>query len=228
VHSSPLLVREPSKVSVIADNPRSEKEETMNSKTITKTCLMMATAILTIVPALPAEAQRVNMRFSGTAANSTVKNLLHPDTTNAEYNLAGKGAAGAFTLRLISAGANSPSSTPPDTCSGPNKLYIPVDAGAGVFRFEDNSLLYVQVTPGGSDCIDFAAGHALCIRNLQITGGTGRFKSTSGTLTLTETVVPVLADITGQPVFFAATGGVKGTISGATDEQDRHDQDNDQ
>ncbi|MEG9436590.1 hypothetical protein JAO29_10505 [Edaphobacter sp. HDX4] len=200
----------------------------MKSKTITNTCLMVAAAILTMLLALPAEAQRVNMRFSGTAANSTITNLLHPDTTNAEYNLAGKGAPGSFTLRLISAGANSPSSMPPDTCSGANKLYIKVDAGAGVFRFGDNSLLYVQVTPGGSDCIDLAAGHALCIRNLQITGGTGRFKNTSGTLTLTETVVPVLADIAGLPVFFAATGGVNGTISGATEEQDKHDQDNDQ
>jgi hypothetical protein len=93
-----------------------------------------------------------------------------------------------------------------------------VDTGAAVFRFEDNSLLYVQVTPGGSDCIDFSAGHALCVRNLQINKGTGRFKNASGTLTLTETVVPVLADTSGLPVFFAASGEVKGTISGFTDE----------
>jgi len=100
-----------------------------------------------------------------------------------------------------------------------------VDTGAAVFRFQDGSLLYVQLTPGGSDCVDFAAGHAICIRNFQITGGTGRFKNASGALTLTETVVPVLADNSGIPVFFAATGGIKGTISGVTDEQD---QDNDQ
>ena len=30
--------------------------------------------------------------------------------------------------------------------------------------------------------------------NFQITGGTGRFKNATGLLTLTETVVPVLAD----------------------------------
>jgi len=81
--------------------------------------------------------------------------------------------------------------------------------------------LYVQLTTGGSDCIDFVAGHALCIRNLQITGGTGRFKHASGAFTLTETVTPVLFDISNppHPVFFAATGGIKGTISGVGDEQ---------
>ena len=188
--------------------------------------LLTMTLMLSLgVAGVHAQQTNVNMRFSGTAANSSITNLLHPDTSNAEYHLAGKGAPGSFTLRLISAGANSPSPTPPDTCSGPNKLYLKVDAGAGVFRFEDNSLLYVQVTQGGSDCIDFSAGHALCIRNLQITGGTGRFKHAGGKLTLTETVVPVLADISGLPVFFAASGDVKGTISGATEEQD---QDNDQ
>jgi len=197
----------------------------MKSKTVTNTYLVMAAAILTMVLALPAAAQQVNMRFSGTAANSPIGNLLQPDSNNAEYNLTGKGALGPFTLRLVNAEPNSPSLTPPATCSGPTKLYAKVDTGAAVFRFQDGSLLYVQLTPGGSDCVDFAAGHAICIRNFQITGGTGRFKNASGALTLTETVVPVLADNSGIPVFFAATGGIKGTISGVTDEQD---QDNDQ
>jgi hypothetical protein len=197
----------------------------MKSKAITNTYRLMAAAILTNVLALPAAAQQVNMTFSGTAANSSINKVLQPNTNNAEYNLTGNGAPGAFTLRLISAGSSSPSPTPPETCLGPNKLYFPVDTGAGVFRFHDGSLLYVQVTPGGSDCVDFAAGHALCIRNLRVNKGTGRFKDASGTLTLTETVVPVLADISGLPAFFAATGGVKGTIFGATEE---HIQDSDQ
>jgi len=197
----------------------------MKSKTITNTYLLMAATFLTMALALPASAQQVKMRFSGSAANSSITNLLQPDSSNAEYHLTGKGALGPFTLRLVNAEPNSFSPTPPNTCSGPTKAYSPVDTGAGVFRFQDGSLLYVQLTPGGSDCIDFAAGHALCIRNLQITGGTGRFKNASGTLTLTETVLPVLADISGMPVFFAATGEVKGTISGATEEPD---QDNDQ
>jgi hypothetical protein len=192
----------------------------MKSKTITNTYLLVAATILTMALALPAAAQPVSMTFSGTAANSSITNLLQPNSSNAEYHLAGKGPLGAFTLRLVNAEPNSFSPTPPASCSGPTKAYSPVDTGAGVFRFQDGSLLYVQVTPGGSDCIDFAAGKALCIRNLQITGGTGSFKNAWGTLTLTETVVPVLADISGLPVLFGASGGVKGTISGATAQQD--------
>lgn len=200
----------------------------MKSKIITNIYLPMVAAILTMALALPVLAQHVNMTFSGTAANSSITNVLQPGTTNAEYSLAGTGASGSFTLRLVSAGANSPSSTPPASCSGPNKVYFPVDSGAGVFRFEDNSLLYVQVTPGGSDCIDFSVGHAICIRNLEINKGTGRFKNASGALTLTETVVPVLTDTSGQPVLFAASGAVKGMISGAIEEHDKQDHDSDQ
>jgi hypothetical protein len=53
----------------------------------------------------------------------------------------------------------------------------------------------------------------------QITGGTGRFKNASGTLAFTETVVPVLADASNNPVFFAATGEYTGTVSGVSEEQ---------
>jgi len=196
----------------------------MKSKTIANTYLLIAAAILTMVLGLPAAAQQVNMRFSGTAAKSTITNLLQPGTSNAEYTLAGNGALGPFTLRLVSAGANSFSSTPPATCSGPNKAYAPVDAGAGVFRFQDGSLLYVQLAQGSGDCIDFSANDAHCTLNLQITGGTGRFTNVSGTLTLTETVLPVLADALGNPVFFAATGKITGTVAGVSDGQSQGEQ----
>jgi hypothetical protein len=154
----------------------------------------------------------VHMRFSGTSAPSTV-NLQQPDSTTSEYALTGTGDSGRFDLRLIDAQPNQPSSS--STCSGPNKLYFQLSTGGGVFRFQDGSLLYVQMTQG-SDCIDFAAGNAFCTRILQITGGTGRYKSASGMLTLTETVTPVLADSGGNPVFFAATGQVSGTLSGVS------------
>jgi len=100
----------------------------------------------------------------------------------------------------------------PSTCSGPNKLHFAAVAGAAVLRSQDGSLLTVNLT-GGGDCIDFAAGQALCTRIFQVTGGTGRFKSASGSVTLTMTVVPVLAYDTGNPVFFAVTGEVNGTVS---------------
>jgi hypothetical protein len=95
--------------------------------------------------------------------------------------------------------------------------------GAAVFRFQDGSLLKVKLTEG-ADCIDFLAQEAHCTRTFQITGGTGRFKDASGTLMLTETVVPVLADALNNPVFFAATGEFTGTVAGVAAEEEREDE----
>jgi hypothetical protein len=162
-----------------------------------------------------AQQHPVKMVFSGTSAASTV-NLQQPDTSNDEDNFAGKGTLGSFTFRNVRAIANSP--TPSSTCSGPSKLYFVDPAGAGVFRFQDGSLLKVNLTQG-DDCIDLAANEGHCTLTLQITGGTGRFKNASGTLTFTETSVPVLADALHNPVFFAATGEFTGTVSGVSEEQ---------
>jgi hypothetical protein len=109
------------------------------------------------------------------------------------------------------------------TCSGPNQLYFPSNVGAGVFRFEDGSLLKVNLTQG-ADCIDLAAQEAHCTLTFQITGGTGRFKDASGVLSFTETVVPVLADALQRPVFFAATGEFTGTVSGVARGPDRQEE----
>ena len=90
-------------------------------------------------------------------------------------------------------------------------------ASDGVFRFQDGSLLEVNLTQGG-DCIDLTTGEAHCTLTFQITGGTGRFTHASGVLTMTETVETVAADALGNPVFFAATGKFTGTISGVAGE----------
>jgi hypothetical protein len=58
----------------------------------------------------------------------------------------------------------------------------------------------------------------------QITGGTGRFKDASGFLVLTETVLPVLADASNNPVLFAATGEFTGTVSGVAAEEEHQDE----
>ena len=82
----------------------------------------------------------------------------------------------------------------------------------GVLRSPDGSLLQLNLT-GGSDCIDFAAGHALCIRIYQVIGGTGRFQNASASgdaVTLTMTVTPV---VPGKFVFFFVIGEITGTIS---------------
>lgn len=156
----------------------------------------------------------VKMTFSGTGANSAV-NLQQPNTSNDEDNLAGTGTLGSFTFRNVRAISNIPGSS--STCSGTSEVYLPDPAGAGVFRFEDGSLLYVSLTQGG-DCIDFATMVAHCALTLQVTGGTGRFKNASGTLMFTETPVPVLADAMNNPVYFAATGGITGAVSGVSEE----------
>jgi hypothetical protein len=157
----------------------------------------------------------VKMKFSGTSAASIV-NLQQPNTNNYEDNLAGKGTLGSFTFRNVRTIANAPTTS--STCSGANQIYFQDPAGAGVFRFGDGSLLNVRLTQG-SDCIDLAAQEGHCTLTLEITGGTGRFKNASGTLTFTETSVPVLADALNNPVFFTATGEFTGTVSGVREEQ---------
>ncbi len=52
-------------------------------------------------------------------------------------------------------------------------------AGAGVFRFQNGSLLNVTVVRG-SGCVNLAAGNAALTVNYEITGGTGRFAGATG------------------------------------------------
>ena len=149
----------------------------------------------------------VNMSFSGTAAASTI-DLKQPNTNTGQEDLAGKGTLGQFTFRVIKASANDPQ--PSSTCAG---LYFQTVAGGGIFRFQDGSLLYVALT-GGGDCIDLVHMLAHCTWTFKINGGTGRFQLASGTLTLNETAVPVLADASSNPVFFSETGEITGAVSG--------------
>src|ERR1700739_475004 len=87
------------------------------------------------VAAANADEKPVKMRFSGTGAPSAA-NLLQPNTSNDEDIVAGKGTLGSFTYRQVRAISNSPSATPPSSCSGANLLFLPDLAGGGVFRFE--------------------------------------------------------------------------------------------
>jgi len=155
----------------------------------------------------------IKMTFSGTGGASPI-DLKHSNTNNGEENLAGNGTLGSFTFRMVEATANAPQ--PSSTCTG---LYFQTVAGGGVFRFQDGSLLNVTITQGG-DCIDLVHLVAHCTWTFKITGGTGRFQSASGVLTLTETTQPVLAD---DPVFFYETGQFTGTISGLPANDDRQD-----
>jgi hypothetical protein len=179
----------------------------------------VALVLIFWVTAAHADDESVKMTFSGTSETSPT-NLQQPDTSNDGDNFAGKGTLGSFTVRNVRAISNSPGTS--STCSGSNQLFLSELAGAGVFRFQDGSLLEVNLTQGG-DCIDLATNVAHCTLTFQITGGTGRFRHASGVLTMTETVGTVAADAFGNPVFFAATGKFTGTISGVAteDSQDR-------
>jgi hypothetical protein len=175
-----------------------------------KNTAMLALMLNLGVAGVYAQQTPINMTFSGTAGRSTI-DLQQSGTNNSEDNSSGDGTFGPFTFRNVRAIRTSPE--PSSTCSSPTQVYFSSVAGAGVFRFQDGSLLKVNLTQAG-DCIDFAALAAHCTMTFQITGGTGRFKDASGTVTLTETVLPVLADATNNPVFFAATGEFTGTVSG--------------
>jgi hypothetical protein len=173
------------------------------------------------VATLYAEQHSVRMAYSGTSGPSAV-NLQQPGTQTLEENFAGNSALGPFTFRIISAETSSPQQ-PPSNCSGSSNIYFTRVAGAGVLRFQDGSLLIVNMTEG-ADCVDLAAQQGHCTLTLQITGGTRRFKDASGTLTLTETNIPVLADASNNPVFFSSTGEFTGTVSGVAREADRQEE----
>jgi hypothetical protein len=162
----------------------------------------------------------VKMTFSGTAVPSIIN--LQPGTSNGEDDFAGSGTLGKFTFRDIEAETATPQ-PPPSTCSGSNNFYFLRVAGAGVFRFQDGSLLKVSLKEG-ADCIDLAALQAHCVVIFQINGGTGRFQNASGIITMTETVAPVLADASNNFVFFAATGEFTGTVSGVAAGEDPQDE----
>lgn len=176
-----------------------------------------AALLLTICVATAYAHQReVKMTFSGTSAATPTN--LQPNTVTDEENFAGSGTLGPFTFRNLRTDTTSPETS--STCTtGP---YFRIVAGGGVLRSKDGSLLTVSLAEG-SACIDLALLQGHFTVTYRITGGTGRFKDASGTLTLTYTAVPVVADASNNPVFLAATGEVTGTISGVAREDDDHD-----
>jgi hypothetical protein len=180
----------------------------------------MALMLTLGVASVYAQHQTVKMAVSGTAGASPI-NLLQPSTTTSEDDYTGNGTLGAFTFRDVKALTTAPQ--PSNTCSGPNLIAFSGTLGSGVFRFEDGSLLNVSLTLE-TDCIDLSVLQAHCVLNFKVTGGTGRFKNATGLLTLTETVVPVLADINSNPVFFASTGEITGTVSGVAKAADSQDE----
>ena len=142
---------------------------------------------------------------------------LQANTVTDETQLAGKGSLGQFTFRELHADGAVPQR--PSGCLGP---FFGVVTGAGVFRFQDGSLLIVTVLDG-SGCINPAAGNAALTVNYQVTGGTGRFTGASGNLTMTATIASVLRNASNAPALLTNTGEFEGTIFGVEGE-DRQDE----
>jgi len=161
--------------------------------------------------------QNVKMTFSGTGGASTI-DLKQPNSSTGEENVAGNGPFGQFTFRNVSATTLAPQ--PSTTClTGPYFVRL---AGAGLFRFQDGSLLAVTLTQGG-DCIDLVHFLGHCTLTFTINGGTGRFQNATGVLTYTETAMPLLGDASQNPVFFAESGEITGTISRAAIDEEPQD-----
>jgi hypothetical protein len=191
----------------------------MRSKDRTQTMKHIATVALMLnlgVAGVYAQQRPVKMTFSGTLGDRPF-NIL-PNTVTVEQVVAGDGTLGPFTFTELHADPASPQ--PSSSCSpGP---YFPTVAGAGVFRFQDGSLLTVTVTQGAI-CLDLVQMMGHLTESYQITGGTGRFKDASGTLTLTATAHPVLRNASVAVPLDSYTGEFQGTVSGAAIGEDGQD-----
>jgi hypothetical protein len=180
----------------------------ISSRTIGETMKNITTVALMLnlgVAGVCAQERPVKMRFSGTNVATTIN--LRPNTVTDEQLSAGNGTFGAFTFRELH--ADGPSPQPPSGCFGPNFAVV---AGAGVFSFQDGSLLIVTVI-NGSGCINLAAGTALTVQ-YQIASGTGRFEGAIGTLNYTATMRLVLRNASNAPALLTLTGEIEGTVSG--------------
>lgn len=152
-----------------------------------------------------AQGRPVKMTFTGTNVATTIN--LQNNTVTDEQHSAGDGTFGAFTFRELHADATL--AQPPSGCSGPA---FAVQAGAGVFRFTDGSLLIVTIKDG-SGCINLAAGTSALTVNYEITGGTGRFEGASGTLTYTATMRAITRNAANAPALLTLTGQIEGTVA---------------
>ena len=88
---------------------------------------------------------------------------------------------------------------------------IRVVAGAGVFRFEDGSLLTVTVTEGVL-CVDLDHGVGHLTETYQITGGTGRFTGASGAFQAEGILSAVMFSASDHPVLLTNAGELQGTV----------------
>ena len=120
----------------------------MNPRTVTRTFVFVALMLdLGVAGAYAQDPHgHVKMTFSGTNVATTIN--LQANTVTDEMHAAGKSSLGRFTFRELHADGIAPQ--PPAGCTGPS---FGVLKGAGVFRFQDGSLLIVTVKDG-SGCVN--------------------------------------------------------------------------
>jgi hypothetical protein len=189
----------------------------MKTRTVTRTLVLVALMLNLGVAGAYAQQKHVKMTFSGTNVATTIN--LQANTVTDETHLAGRGSLGRFTFRELHADGAAPQ-PPTGGCLGPS---FGVVKGAGVFRFQDGSLLIVTVVDG-SGCVNPAAGKAALVVNYQITGGTGRLTGASGNLTMKATLMAVLRNASNAPALLTNTGKFEGTIFGAAlEDEERED-----
>jgi hypothetical protein len=181
----------------------------MKTGIVTRTLVLVALMLNLGVAGVYAQQKHVKMTFSGTLEASAIS--LEPGTNTDGEHVAGDGTLGPFSFRELHADLAVPQ--PSSTCSGPTHVYFPTVTGGGVFRFQDGSLLTVNLTEGAI-CIDFSAGMGHLTESYQITGGTKRLTGASGTLTLTATVIPVQFNSSGAAVLLTNRGKFEGTVFG--------------
>jgi hypothetical protein len=150
---------------------------------------------------------RVKMAFSGGMVPTAIE--VRPDTITDEELLAGNGTLGPFTFRKLRTDETSPQFV--GSCGSGFGPTLRVVTGAGVFRFEDGSLLTVTLSEGLL-CVDFDHGVGHLTETYQITGGTGRFKGASGAFQLTGTLEAVLFSASNAAVLLTNMGELKGTV----------------
>ena len=188
---------------------KGERMDEMTQRQFLKTIgkILTVTLVLTFgAVAIQAQQLPVQMTFSGTLVATGFN--LQPGTPAFELTAAGHGSLGAFTLHDV----NATSTVPSGTCGAPNLLAFTAEAAAGVFRFQDGSLLTYKLKEG-TLCVDVTKGIGHLTATQEITGGTGRFNNASGTLVFTFTGSPVLADSMMSPVLIAISDGeATGTI----------------
>jgi len=159
---------------------------------------------------------QVKMTFSGSFVPTAID--VQPDTITDEELLAGNGTLGPFTFRKLRTDELAPQSF--GACGSGVGPSIRVVAGAGVFRFQDGSLLTVTVTEGVL-CVDLDHGVGHLTETYQVTGGTGRFTGASGAFQAEGTLAAVMFSASNHPVLLTNTGELKGTvrIEGAQDQR---------